>query len=77
MGLHKAISAGRERRRPYRGSRAWDRTCRNHGSCGYCRGARTYQRRRVELTARQEAAEVEAAQRTEPARESLDEDEEE
>ncbi len=34
---------GKERRRQYRGSRRFDRSCRNHGSCPYCTGNRTYQ----------------------------------
>ena len=44
MGLEKAIIHGKERRRPYRGTRAFDRQCRNHGSCTYCMSGRLYQR---------------------------------
>lgn len=33
-------------RQPYRGSRRFDATCRNHGSCGWCRGNRTAQAKR-------------------------------
>ncbi len=46
MTHDKAIQHGKERRRPYRGSRRWDRSCRNHGSCGYCRGNRQYAEKR-------------------------------
>jgi len=42
MTHDKAIHHGKERRKPYRGSRRWDRSCRNHGGCGYCRGNRQY-----------------------------------
>ena len=42
MTHNKAIEHGKERRKPYRGSRRWDRSCRNHGSCGYCRDNRLY-----------------------------------
>lgn len=36
MSLDKAIAHGKERRKPYRGSKAFDYTCRNHGSCPWC-----------------------------------------
>ena len=36
MGLDKAIAHGKEHRKPYRGSKAIDATCRNHGSCPWC-----------------------------------------
>lgn len=36
MSLDKAIEHGKERRKPYRGSKAFDYTCRNHGSCQWC-----------------------------------------
>lgn len=39
--LDKAIEHGKEHRKQYRRSKSFDRTCRNHGSCAYCRGSRT------------------------------------
>jgi hypothetical protein len=36
MGLEKAIEHGKEKRRPYTDSRAFDSTCRNHGSSLVC-----------------------------------------
>ena len=33
MSLDKAIKHGKERRKPYTGSKAIDGTCRNHGGC--------------------------------------------
>lgn len=36
MSLRKAIEHGKEHRKPYRGSKDFDRTCRNHGSCEWC-----------------------------------------
>lgn len=42
MSLDKAIEYGKERRKPYRGSKAIDRTCRNHGSCEWCKRNRQY-----------------------------------
>lgn len=35
--LNKSISSGKEHRKPYFGSKAIDATCRNHGSCDYCK----------------------------------------
>ena len=32
----------KDQRKPYRKSKVWDRSCRNHGSCGYCRGNREH-----------------------------------
>ena len=52
--LDKAIAHGKEHRKPYRKSRRFDRACRNHGSCGYCWGNRTYAGRRAEAAARQD-----------------------
>lgn len=54
MSPNKAIAHGQEKRRPYRGSKAFDGTCDNHGACSYCRDTRTYQARRTELAAQAE-----------------------
>ena len=43
MGLEKAIEHGKEHRKPYRRAKAVDRTCRNHGSCEWCREGRLHQ----------------------------------
>ncbi len=42
MGLDKAIEHGKEKRKPYRGAKAVDCTCRNHGSCEWCRENRLH-----------------------------------
>lgn len=34
--LDKAILSGKEHRKMYRDTRAFDHTCRCHGSCGWC-----------------------------------------
>ena len=44
----------KDRRRPYRDSRRFDASCRNHQNCSYCRGNRTYQYRRALEAAQQE-----------------------
>lgn len=41
MSLEKAIQHKKEKRKPYRGSKAFDCSCRNHGSCSYCENNRT------------------------------------
>ena len=43
MSLDKAIEHKKEHRKEYRKSKAFDRTCRNHGKCPYCEGNRTIQ----------------------------------
>lgn len=35
MSLDKAIFYGKEHRKPYRGSKAFDKSCRNHGNHGH------------------------------------------
>jgi len=42
VSLDKAITHGKEKRKPYRGSKAIDCTCRNHGSCQWCVENRTH-----------------------------------
>ena len=42
MSLDKSIKHGKERRKQYRGTKAYDKTCRNHGSCDYCRNNRLH-----------------------------------
>lgn len=42
MSLDKAIEYGKEHRKPYRGTKSYDCTCRNHGSCEWCRQNRQH-----------------------------------
>ena len=42
MALDKAIKAGKEWRKPYKGGKAIDKTCRNHGGCPWCEEKRKY-----------------------------------
>jgi hypothetical protein len=49
MSLDKAIASGKEHRKKYRGCKAIDATCRNHGSCPHCRGVNKYKtKKRIE-----------------------------
>lgn len=49
MGFEKAIEHGKTKRKAYRGSKAFDYSCRNHGSCSWCEGNRTYKNKKREL----------------------------
>ena len=50
MSLDKAIESGKEHRKQYRGSKRFDKSCRNHGNhghgpgheCDWCKGNRLY-----------------------------------
>lgn len=42
LSLDKSILHNKEHRRPYYGSKAIDKSCRNHGGCGICEGNRQY-----------------------------------
>lgn len=42
---------GKEHRKPYRGSKAHDRTCRNHGGCPACLSNRTISHRKYQQSA--------------------------
>lgn len=53
MGLDKAIEYGKEKRKPYYGSKAIDCTCRNHGSCEWCKNNRLYQQMRMDEASKQ------------------------
>lgn len=46
--LDKSIEHGKEHRKPYRGAKACDRSCRNHGSCDWCRANRNYRNIKLE-----------------------------
>jgi len=54
MSLDKSIQSGQEKRQPYRGAKAVDTTCRNHGSCPWCEGGRQYRHKKI----LQKAAEI-------------------
>ena len=54
MSLDKAIKYDKEKRKPYRGGKAVDEHCRNHGGrrksweCIYCRDNRLYRNKKNE-----------------------------
>lgn len=54
MSLDKAIEHGKEYRKPYRGSKAIDPSCRNNCSCSWCEENRKYQAlKQIEKTKQQ------------------------
>lgn len=60
MALDKAIEHNKEMRKPYRGAKAIDIRCRNHGGprhgiqCEYCLSNRTYKNRERERLSKEE-----------------------
>lgn len=59
MSLTKAILHGKEQRKPYRKSKRFDKTCRNHGSCPYCRDNRLHNRYKTDEDSRLKIKEAE------------------
>ncbi len=53
MSFGKAIKYGKEHRKPYTGAKAIDCTCRNHGSCEWCKRNRLYQQNKADESSRQ------------------------
>ncbi len=54
MSLNKSIISGKEHRKHYRKSKAFDRSCRNHGSCGYCQSNRIHKHKKNEVIAKEQ-----------------------
>ena len=52
--LDKAIEHGKEHRKQYRGSKAVDKTCRNHGSDDWEKDNRLYRDNRLKEKAKQD-----------------------
>ena len=59
MALNKAIEHGKEKRQPYRGTKAYVCSCRNHGTCEWCKRNRMYKTIRDLARTRQEIKENE------------------
>lgn len=53
MSLDKAIEHGKEHRKSYGGAKSIDPTCRNHGSCDWCKGNRTHKNDKRKLATEQ------------------------
>lgn len=59
MTLDKAIEHHKEKRQQYRGSKAVDKTCRNHGSDDWEKDNRLYRANRLEEKAKQDIETIE------------------
>lgn len=57
MSLDKSIFYGKEHRKEYRKSKRFDRGCRNHGDCDYCKGNRLHRFRKRELESKEKLKE--------------------
>jgi|GEM_PF-688798 hypothetical protein len=49
MSLDKSIQFRKQHRKPYRGAKSIDATCRNHGSCSWCQENRIHKNEKREL----------------------------
>lgn len=56
--LDKAIEHGKEHRKQYRGTKAYDKACRNHGSCDWCKDNRLYRSNKLLEKSEQDLEEV-------------------
>lgn len=65
MSLNKAILHGKENRKPYRKSKIFDKTCRNHGSCPYCRDNRLHNRYKADEDSKLKIKEAEEMEKVE------------
>lgn len=57
MSLDKSIYYGKEKRKPYRGSKNFDYSCRNHRGCPYCYDTRTKKQREQDKLKKKEIKE--------------------
>ena len=48
MSLDKSIEHGKDKRKPFRGPKAVDCSCRNHGDCPWCKNNRKYKKKKQE-----------------------------
>ncbi len=71
MSLDKAISHGKEHRKQYRGAKACDKTCRNHGSDDWAKSNRLNRSNRLIEKSNQELKEMDEAE-NEPCAITLD-----
>lgn len=58
MSLDKAIEHNKEHRKPYRGAKACDKSCRNHGSDDWAKSNRLNSRNRLIEKSNQELEEI-------------------
>jgi hypothetical protein len=49
---NKLYPKRKDKRRGYRGAKAFDRSCRNHGSCSWCSSGRDHSTKKREAAAK-------------------------
>ena len=54
MGFDKDYPNRKDHRKPFRGAKAVDHSCRNNGACGYCSANRQHSRLKNERAAKEE-----------------------
>jgi len=74
MSLDKAIMYGKERRRPYRGAKAIDPACRNHGDDDWAIESRLHKHKKRQLSAEEQLEELELEELEEDTQESDEDD---
>ena len=57
MSLDKAVEFLKEKREKFRGSKAFDVSCRSNGGCDYCKRNRTHSNLLREITANEKLME--------------------
>lgn len=62
MSLDKAISHGKEHRKPYRGAKTCDKSCRNHGSDDWAKNNRLNSRNRLIEKSNQDLKEMDVTE---------------
>jgi ubiquitin len=55
MSFDRPYPNRKDKRKPYRGSAQHDRTCRNHGSCPYCKSNRQHANKKREQSAKDQS----------------------
>ena len=60
MSHDKAIETGKEKRKQYRGSKNFDYSCRNHGSCSWCQGNRMHKHTKKECSCNEQENDIES-----------------
>ena len=58
MSLDKGIEHNKEHRKPYRGAKACDKTCRNHGSDDWAKDNRLYRSNKLLEKSEQDLEEI-------------------
>ena len=58
MSLDKAIEHGKERRKPYHGSKKFDTSCRNHGDCPWCEKGRQFSKLKMNIESEEQLKDI-------------------